>query len=64
MNLGVFNLLPLPALDGGRIIFLAIEGIIRRPLKKEVEQTINTVGILLLMALMLFVTLKDIANLF
>ena len=64
MNLGVFNLLPLPALDGGRIIFLIIEGIIRKPVKKEVEQTINTVGIMILMALMLFVTLKDIANLF
>lgn len=64
MNLGVFNLLPLPALDGGRIIFLIIEGIRRKPLKKEIEQTINTVGIMLLMALMLFVTLKDIINLF
>lgn len=64
INLGVFNLLPFPALDGGRIIFLAIEGIIRRPVKKEVEQAINTIGIMLLMALMLFITLKDIVNLF
>ncbi len=64
MNLGVFNLLPIPALDGGRIVFLIIEGIIRRPVKKEVEQTINTVGIMILMALMLFITLKDIVNLF
>ena len=64
MNLGVFNLLPLPALDGGRLIFLAIEAIRRKPLKKEVEQTINTVGIMILMALMLFITMKDIVNLF
>ena len=64
MNLGVFNLLPLPALDGGRIIFLIIEGIARKPVKREIEQTINTVGLMLLMALMLFVTLKDIVNLF
>jgi len=64
MNLGIFNLLPLPALDGGRLIFLAIEGICRKPVKKEIEQTINTVGIMLLMALMLFITVKDIFNLF
>lgn len=64
MNLGIFNLLPLPALDGGRIIFLIIEGIARKPIKREIEQTINTVGLMLLMALMLFVTLKDIVNLF
>lgn len=64
INLGVFNLLPFPALDGGRIIFLIIEGIIRRPVKKEIEHAVNAVGIMLLMALMLFVTLKDIVNLF
>lgn len=64
MNLGVFNLLPLPALDGGRIIFLVIEGIRRKPLKREFEQFINTAGIMVLMALMVFVTIKDIFNLF
>lgn len=64
MNLGVFNLLPLPALDGGRLIFLGIEGIRRKPVKKEIEQAINTAGIMILMALMLFITLKDVYNLF
>ncbi len=64
MNLGVFNLLPFPALDGGRLIFLIIEGVFRKPVKREVEQAINTVGIMLLMALMLFVTMKDIFSLF
>ncbi len=64
MNLGVFNLLPLPALDGGRIIFLLIEMVRRKPVKKEVEGMINTVGLLVLLALMLFVTFKDIINLF
>lgn len=64
MNLGVFNLLPFPALDGGRIIFILIEMIIRKPVKKEFEQAVNTVGILLLFALMIFVTLKDIVTLF
>ena len=64
MNLGVFNLLPVPALDGGRLIFLLIEAITRKPVKKEVEQTINTVGILILFALMIFITFKDIFTLF
>ena len=64
MNLGVFNLLPIPALDGGRLIFLIIEGIFRKPVKKEVEQAVNTIGIMILMGLMLLVTAKDIFNLF
>lgn len=64
MNLGVFNLLPLPALDGGRIIFLIIEAIRRKPVKKEVEGMINTIGLLALLALMLFVTVKDVISLF
>ena len=64
MNLGVFNLLPLPALDGGRLIFLIIEGVARRPIKREIEQTINTVGLLALMGLMLLITVKDIFSLF
>jgi regulator of sigma E protease len=64
MNLGVFNLLPLPALDGGRIIFLIIEGVFRKPVKKEIEGAINAAGLLLLLAIMLLVTLKDVINLF
>ena len=64
MNLGVFNLLPFPALDGGRIIFLLIEMITRRPVRKEVEQTINTIGIMLLFAFMILITFKDIFGLF
>ena len=64
MNLGVFNLLPLPALDGGRIIFLLIEAVARRPIKKEIEGAINTVGLLVLLAFMLLVTMKDVISLF
>ncbi len=64
MNLGVFNLIPFPALDGGRIVFHLIELIFRKPIKKEVEQGINTAGIMLLLAFMLFVTLKDVIKLF
>ena len=64
INLGVFNLIPFPALDGGRVLFLAYEGIFRRPIKKEVEQAINTVGLMLLMGLAVFVMIKDIFTLF
>ncbi len=64
INLGVFNLIPFPALDGGRVLFLAYEGIFRKPVKKEVEQAINTVGLMLLMGLAVFVMIKDIFTLF
>lgn len=64
INLGVFNLLPLPALDGGRFAFQIVEAIRRKPVKPEVENMIHTVGLLLLMALMLFVTYKDIIKIF
>ncbi len=64
INLGIFNLIPFPALDGGRVLFLAYEGIFRRPVKKEVEQAINTVGLMLLMGLAVFVMIKDIFTLF
>ncbi len=60
INLGVFNLIPFPALDGGRFLFLIIEAIRRKPISQEIEGKINFVGIALLMALMLVVVLKDI----
>jgi regulator of sigma E protease len=64
VNLGVFNLLPLPALDGGRLIFLLFELVARRPINKKIEGYINTAGILLLFALMIVVCCKDIVGLF
>ena len=64
MNLGVFNLLPIPALDGGRFVFLLVEAIRGKPLKAEVEGMIHTIGILALMALMVLITFKDIFTLF
>ena len=64
INLGVFNLIPFPALDGGRFLFLIIEGIRRKPINRNVESYINFVGIMLLFALMIFVTVKDVLNLF
>ena len=64
VNLGVFNLLPLPALDGGRIIFLIWEGITRKPVPAKYEALIHFAGIILLMLLMLLVTYSDITKLF
>lgn len=64
MNLGVMNLLPLPALDGGRLVFLIIEAIRRKPLKREVEGYIHFAGIVVLMLLMVFICVKDVIGLF
>jgi regulator of sigma E protease len=63
INLGVINLLPFPALDGGRILFVVIEGVIRKRISAKVSNTLNTVGFILLMILMVVVTYKDIAKL-
>ena len=57
-NLGVMNLLPLPALDGGRLIFLFIEAIRRKPVKRSVEGMIHFAGLMLLMVLMVYVALQ------
>ena len=64
VNLGVFNLLPVPALDGGRLLFLLIEAVLRRPVNKQVEGYIHFAGMMLLFALMIVVACKDIVGLF
>lgn len=64
VNLGVFNLLPLPALDGGRIFFMLIELITKKHLDRNVENIIHTVGMVLLMILLVIITFNDIVNLF
>ncbi len=64
VNLAVLNILPLPALDGGRILFLIIEKIKGSPIKKEVEVLINTASFALLIGLMIYVTVKDVIKLF
>ena len=64
LSLGLFNLIPFPALDGGRILFLIIEAIIGRPLNRKVEAIVNGVGLGLLFALMIAVTISDIIGLF
>ena len=64
INLGVVNLLPLPALDGGRILFIIIELIRRKPIEKEKEGLFHFIGFVLLIALMISVTFFDIKKLF
>lgn len=59
-NLGVMNLLPLPALDGGRLVFLIIEGITKKRVPEKIEGTIHFVGLVLLLILMVFVMGNDI----
>lgn len=63
LNLAVINLLPFPALDGGRLVLVAIESITRKPIKPEWVARLNTIGFILLMALMFAVTYSDIAKL-
>lgn len=64
INVGIFNLLPLPALDGGRFVFLLIEAITKKQLKAETEGIIHFVGLALLMLLMIIVTFNDVKNIF
>ncbi len=61
-NLGVMNLLPIPGLDGGRLIFLVYEAIVGKPVKKE--EYIHLAGLLLLMLFAVYIMFKDIVNLF
>ena len=62
-NLGVFNLLPVPALDGGRLVFLGIEGIRRKPIAPEKEGVVHLIGFVLLMVLAVFIAYNDILKL-
>lgn len=64
INVGIFNLLPLPALDGGRLVFLIIEGIRRKPVPAKYEGYVHAAGLALLMALMVYITAHDIFKLF
>ena len=64
VNLGIFNLLPLPALDGGRLVFILFEMIFRRKVSEKYENVIHTVGFMVLIGIMLLVTFKDIIGLF
>ena len=63
VNIGIMNLLPLPALDGGRIFFTLIEAIRRKPIPPEKEGVVHFIGLILLFALMIFATWNDILRL-
>lgn len=63
-NLGVMNLLPIPALDGGRFVFLVIEAVRGKPVSREREGMVHFIGMVLLMLLMVFVMFNDIKNIF
>ncbi len=60
VNLGIFNLLPFPALDGGRIIFVLYEMVFRKPFNKAWEQQMHYFGFMILLALMIFMVFKDL----
>lgn len=64
INLAVFNLLPLPVLDGGHLVFLTIEGVRRKPVSPRVMEWVQQAGLVLIIALMLFVTFNDIKRYF
>lgn len=64
IHLAIFNLLPIPALDGGKLLFLGIEKIKGSPINRKIEQNITGLIFTLLVALMIFVTIKDISRLF
>lgn len=64
INVGFINLLPLPAFDGGHILFILIEMIKGSPVDPKVENTIHTIGLVLLMLLMVYITFNDILRLF
>lgn len=62
--LAIFNALPIPAVDGGRLMFLGLEGLRKKPFKEHIEQRINALFFALLITFMIWVTIKDITRLF
>lgn len=64
INVGFVNLLPFPALDGGRILFLIIEKLSRKKVNVKIENIVNMVGFSLLMLLVIYITIKDVIKLF
>lgn len=63
INLGIFNLIPIPALDGGRLVFLILEAIRKKPIQQKYEIAVNAAGFVLLIGLMVFATFNDITKL-
>jgi len=63
INLGIFNLLPIPALDGGRLLFILFEMIFRKPVPQKYESVIHTIGFIVLIAFMILIVAKDVLSL-
>lgn len=63
INLGIFNLFPIPALDGGRLVFLIVEAIRKKPMEIEIQEFVHYIGFLILITLMFLVTYQDILRL-
>ncbi len=64
INLSIINLLPFPALDGGRLLFVGIEALTRRPISSRIFNILNTAGFAFLIFLMLLITIRDVRNIF
>ncbi len=64
LSLAILNILPLPALDGGRLLFVLVEMVIRRPLNQRFELMTNAIGFFLLIALIIIITFNDVIHLF
>ncbi|PAW00085.1 RIP metalloprotease RseP [Streptococcus pneumoniae] len=64
INIGIFNLIPIPALDGGKIVLNILEAIRRKPLKQEIETYVTLAGVVIMVVLMIVVTWNDIMRLF
>ena len=64
VNLGILNLLPIPALDGGRLVFLIWEAITHKPVPPEKEGMVHFIGLVFFMVLMVFLLFNDLVNIF
>lgn len=64
INLGIMNLLPIPGLDGSRILFMAVEAVRRKPIPREKEAIVHMIGMVFLFGVMIFFTFRDVMNLF
>jgi regulator of sigma E protease len=64
INLGIMNLLPIPALDGGRIVLSLFEGIFRKQVPAKIELAINGIGMVFLIGLMVYIVIQDVTRLF
>ncbi|MBR2578489.1 MAG: site-2 protease family protein, partial [Erysipelotrichaceae bacterium] len=63
LNIGIFNLVPIPALDGGRVVLTVIEAVIRKPIPKKIENFIMTISVILFIVIFIFATSQDILKL-